>query len=122
MSSTYSRLDRINDTIKRELAILIQQSLNDPRIGMVSVTAVKVSKDLSHAKVFVSFLEEGKAVVEGIAALNHASTFLRYQLAQRIDLRVMPLLRFYYDDSLLRASRITSLIDDAIDKHNDDKQ
>ncbi|MBY0545344.1 MAG: 30S ribosome-binding factor RbfA, partial [Gammaproteobacteria bacterium] len=67
----FTRLDRINDGIMRELATLIQQKIKDPRIGMVSVTEVKVSRDLSHAKVYVSLLLPDEKIPEGIKALNH---------------------------------------------------
>ncbi len=114
MARNFSRLDRIGDTLKRELAELIQHHVNDPRVGMVSVTEVKVSKDLAHAKVFVSLMVEEAKIPDAIAALNHAAGYLRYQLAQRVDLRVMPALRFYYDDSAVRGSRIATLIDQAL--------
>ena len=110
----FTRLDRINDGIMRELAILIQQKIKDPRVGMVSVTEVKVSRDLSHAKVYVSLLLPDEKISEGIKALNHAAGFLRYELAQRIDLRFMPVLRFYYDDSSIRSGRIGMLIDEGL--------
>lgn len=100
--------------MKRELAELIQHHVNDPRVGMVSVTDVKVSRDLAHAKVFVTFMLPEDKIPAAIEALNHAAGYLRYQLAQRIELRVMPALRFYYDDSSVRGSRIATLIDEAL--------
>jgi ribosome-binding factor A len=111
MAKDFSRLDRIGDMLKRELSLLIQQEIKDPRVGMVSVTDVKVSRDLAHAKVYVSVLQPDEKIPEAIEALNHAASYLRYQLAQRVELRAMPVLRFYYDDSLLRGNRIATLID-----------
>ena len=123
MTKDYSRLDRINDAIMREISVLIQQQVSDPRIGMVSVTEVSVSRDLSHAKVFVSVMQPDEKIPEAIKALNHAAGFLRHELAQRIDLRFMPKLRFYYDDSLIRGNRISALIDEVTrDKPSDDEQ
>lgn len=121
MSEAYSRLDRIGDGIKRELAVLIQQAVKDPRVGMVSVTRVQVSKDLAHAKVYVSSLIEGEAAKMAVVALNHAAGFLRSQLAERIQLRVMPQLRFYYDDSLARAGRMAELLEN-LDPDNTDER
>lgn len=112
MTRDFSRLDRIADMLKRELSILIQNEINDPRVGMVSVTDVKVSRDLMHAKVYVSVLQPEEKIPSAIKALNHAANYLRYQLAQRVELRVMPELRFYYDDSLIRGNRIANLIDE----------
>ncbi|MFN7096808.1 MAG: 30S ribosome-binding factor RbfA [Gammaproteobacteria bacterium] len=112
MTKDFSRLDRIGDMLRRELTVLIQHEVNDPRVGMVSVTDVKVSRDLMHAKVYVSVLQPDDKIAAAIDALNHAAGYLRYQLAQRVDLRVMPQLRFYYDDSLVRGNRISNLIDE----------
>lgn len=123
MAKDYSRLDRIGDMIKREIAVLIQQHVKDPRVGMVSVTDVKVSRDLSYAKIYVSIMLPEEKIPEAIKALNHATGFLRHELAQRVELRVMPQLRFYYDDSLIRGNRIASLIDEVTrNKPNDDDQ
>ena len=105
---------RIGDQIQRELAELLRQQVKDPRIGMVTVTAVDVSPDLSHAKIFVTHLggtEHAQAVV---AALQHTAGYLRTELSHRLKLYSVPELRFYYDDSIESGLRLSQLIDDAV--------
>ena len=105
---------RIGDQIQRELAELLRQQVKDPRIGMVTVTAVDVSPDLSHAKIFVTHLggtEQAQAVV---AALQHTAGYLRTELSHRLKLYSVPELRFYYDDSIESGLRLSRLIDDAV--------
>ena len=105
---------RIGDQIQRELAELLRLQVKDPRIGMVTVTAVDVSPDLSHAKIFVTHLggtEQGPAVV---AALQHTAGYLRSELSHRLKLYSVPELRFFYDDSIESGLRLSRLIDDAV--------
>ena len=111
----FKREQRINDLIQTTLAEIIQREAKDLRFGMVTLTGVSVSHDLAYAKVFVSVLEEDKAV-ETLAALNNAAKYLRYSLANAIELRVTPELKFIYDDSIVRGSRISSLINNALKK------
>jgi len=116
MAQEYSRTQRVADQIQRELAGLIQREVKDPRVGMATVSAVEVSRDLSHAKVFVTILngtEDAQEIVESVKALNNASGFLRSQLGQRMKLRIVPTLRFHYDDSLSRGNYLSNLIDQA---------
>ncbi|MCO4836647.1 MAG: 30S ribosome-binding factor RbfA [Oceanospirillaceae bacterium] len=116
MAQEYSRTQRVADQIQRELASLIQREVKDPRVGMATVSAVEVSRDLSHAKVFVTIFngsEDEQEIVESIKALNSAAGFLRSQLGQRMKLRIVPTLRFHYDDSLSRGNYLSNLIDQA---------
>jgi ribosome-binding factor A len=113
MPRRYNRSQRVGDLIQTELAAIIQKEATDLNIGMVTVTGVEVAPDLSYARVFVSVLEDGK-VVETIAALNSAAKHLRYNLAHAVKLRITPELKFIYDDSTVRGSRISSLINDAL--------
>jgi ribosome-binding factor A len=116
MAQEYSRTQRVADQIQRELAGLIQREVKDPRVGMATVSAVEVSRDLSHAKVFVTILNGGEdkdEIRESIKALNNASGFLRSQLGQRMKLRIVPTLRFHFDDSLSRGNYLSNLIDQA---------
>ena len=87
---------------------------------MVSVSAVQVSRDLSHAKVHVSVLGNEKQSGESVTVLNHASGFLRHKLGKLMHIRVIPELRFYLDRSLEEGARLGALINEAIasDKHN----
>jgi ribosome-binding factor A len=110
----YSRAERIGDQIQRELAILIQQEIKDPRIGMVTVAAVKVSSDLAHAKVYVTVLG-GEADAQGtIRILNRAAAFLRRALGRRIVMRVIPELQFVYDTAQEAGVKLSSLIDQSV--------
>ena len=109
----YNRNQRIADLIQTTLAEILQKNVEDTRFSMITLTAVEVAQDLSSAKVFVSVLDEEK-VVETIAALNNANKYLRYLLANAIELRVTPELKFVYDDSVVRGSRISSLINDVL--------
>ena len=113
MARDYSRTERVGDFLRAELASLIQQEIRDPRVGMVSVTAVDVSRDLGHAKVFVTEVGKGSEEEMGgtLEALNHAAGFLRSQLAGNSRMRTTPRLRFYYDSSVLRGSHLTELIE-----------
>ena len=127
------RVQRVADQIQRELATLIQMEVNDPRVGMVSVTGVEVSRDIAHAKAFVTVLntltddsqinestlsEPGDLdkleIKENIDALNKAAGFLRSLLAKRLSTRSVPKLRFYYDGSIARGQQLSSLIDSAL--------
>lgn len=122
MARDFSRTDRIGDVMQRELSSIIQQELKDPRVSMITIAEVKVSKDLAHAKVFVSVMMEEKAQ-ETLEGLNKAAGFLRAQLARRMSIRVIPQLSFVYDDTTIKANRISKLIDDAVasdKKENDD--
>lgn len=133
MSEMSPRAQRVADQIQREIATLIQMEVNDPRVGMVSVTSVEVSKDFSYAKVYVTVLnsltehsgvnestlsEPGELdkleIKENIKALNKASGFLRSLLAKRLTLRVVPKLKFHYDGSVERGHHLSELIDNAL--------
>ena len=116
MAREFKRTSRVGDFIKQELASLIQRELRDPRIGMVSVTGVEVSRDLAHATVFVTVLGKDSAAdaAESIAALNHAAGFLRTQIAKISNARTTPKLRFVFDASIGRGARMSKLIDDAV--------
>jgi ribosome-binding factor A len=109
------RPQRIGDLIQRELSDLLAREVRDPRVGMVTITSVDVSPDMSHAKVFFTLLEKSnlEAVMEG---LSRAAGFLRSQLARRVKLYSIPELRFQYDESVERADRLSRLIDAAVRK------
>lgn len=113
MTKGFKREQRINDLIQTTLAEIIQRQAKDLRFGMITLTGVNVSHDLAYAKIFVSVLEEDKAT-ETLIALNKAAKYLRYELANSVELRVTPELKFIYDDSSVRGSRITSLLNNAL--------
>lgn len=116
MAREYSRTQRVADFIKQELALLIQQQVRDPRLGIVSVTDVEVSRDLSHAKVFVTEIgkETEQEADDSIQVLNNAAGFLRSQLARSNNARTTPRLRFYFDSSVGRGQKLSALIEKAV--------
>ncbi len=114
MPRGFARTDRVGDQIQRELSALIRDELKDPRVGMVTLTGVEVSRDLAHARVYVTALGEAQAVQAAIAALNGAAGFLRRGLGQRMVLRSVPRLRFIHDESIDRGIRLSQLIEEAV--------
>jgi len=104
------RPQKLGDLIQRELSELLQRELRDPRVGMITLTGVDVSPDLSHAKVFYTTLDPTH-VKDAAQGLRRAAGFLRSQLAKRIKLYTTPELRFEYDESVERADRLSRLID-----------
>jgi len=119
MPRDYPRGRRIADQIQRELSEIIRLELKDPRIGMVTLTGVEVTQDNAHAKVFFTAFGEPVQQETAERALNHAAGFLRSTLAQRLQLRTVPLLRFKYDESVERGMRLSALIDKAVDAGKD---
>ncbi|ABN62718.1 ribosome-binding factor A [Shewanella baltica OS223] len=117
MAKEFSRTRRIAQQLQQELAQVLQRDMKDPRIGFVTVNDVDVSRDLSYAKVFVTFFEEDKAVVqEKLNALISAAPYIRTLVAGRMKLRVMPELRFIYDSSLVEGMRMSNLVSQVINQ------
>ena len=104
------RLQRINDRIREELSEILLQEVSDPRLVGISITDVKVDRELAYADVFVSALEGSERWQEIHEGLQHAQGFLRRELSQRVELRVFPRLRFRWDPTFERAERIEQLI------------
>ncbi|MDD7805234.1 MAG: 30S ribosome-binding factor RbfA [Endozoicomonas sp. (ex Botrylloides leachii)] len=122
MAKEYSRAQRVGEQIQKELAQIIQLQMKDPRLGLVTVSAVNISRDLSFADVYVSFLgvDRQEVIDESIEVLNCAAGFLRSELARNVKLRITPKLRFFFDNSLRRGQHLSSLIERAVkqDKNN----
>jgi len=104
------RMKRINDRIKQVLSVMLISKIDDPRLAGVSVTDVKVDRELDFANIYVSSLDGAKSSREVIAGLNHARGYLKHEIAQEIDLRVMPRLRFFWDPTPEKADRIDRLL------------
>ncbi len=109
------RPQKVANLIQRELSDLLRHEVRDPRVGMVTLTSVDVSPDLSHAKIFFTILEKEKKD-ETMHALQRAAGFLRSQLAQRMKLYTTPELRFAYDESIERGDRLSQLIDSVVSR------
>jgi ribosome-binding factor A len=105
-----SRATRIAERIREELSEMLIVQVHDPRLMGISVTDVKVDRELAYANVYISAVEGSKRSQEVLAGLQHAQGFLRSELARRIDLRVFPRLRFYWDLTFEHAERIEQLI------------
>ncbi|MEC8350865.1 MAG: 30S ribosome-binding factor RbfA [Pseudomonadota bacterium] len=116
----FSRTDRVAQQIQKEIAVILQREIKDPRLGMVTVSAVEVSRDLSYAKVFITVFntdDEDKAK-QSAKILNEAPGYIRSLLGKRIRARIMPELRFVIDNSLMEGMRISNLVDSVIREDN----
>ena len=114
MKKTSQRARRVGDEIERDLADLLRTEVKDPRVGPVTITAVEVTSDLSHARIFVTHLAGREHADEAVKALQHTAGFLRSALAHRLSLYSVPQLHFAYDDSIEKGMRLSQLIDDAV--------
>lgn len=114
MSERYSRSDRVSEAIRRELAQLIATELKDPRVGMVSLTAVELTPDYAHAKVYYSTLAEADAQKLIHEGLVRASGFLRREIGRRVRIHTTPQLHFVHDQTMERADQLSRLIDKAL--------
>ena len=124
MAREFFRADRVSDAIQRSLAGFIQHEIRDPRIGMVNINAVDVTRDLAYAKVYVTFVgvDSDKESEQGAAILNKASTFLRTLLSKELNMRTTPKLQFFYDRSAVRGQELSHLIDKAIASNKSQQQ
>jgi ribosome-binding factor A len=109
----FKRSERVAGTLRRELARLIQMEVKDPEVGFVGLSDVEVSRDLSHAKVFVTVFETEKAD-SSLKALNRAAGYLRRRLGQEMRIRSVPELHFQHDASVETGQQMDSLIDAAV--------
>lgn len=130
MSKMSPRAHRVADQVQRILADLIRREVKDPRLGMVSITGVDVSRDFAYASVYVTVMSphgldagerledmgelDRRYIEESVAVLNKAAGYLRSLLGKELSLRTTPALKFKYDESLARGRYMSSLIDRAI--------
>lgn len=122
MTRAFERSRRVGEQMQRDLSDLIRREIKDPRVGMVTITGVEVSKDFASARVYVTVLgKEPDAVAEDLEVLNNASGYLRSLLGKRIRLRIIPRLVFLYDQSIASGAHLSALIDAAIASDKDSK-
>ncbi|WP_409310272.1 30S ribosome-binding factor RbfA [Pectobacterium sp. B1J-3] len=116
MAKEFSRTQRVAQEMQKEIAIIIQREVKDPRIGMATVSGVEVSRDLAYAKVFVTFLNDNdpEQVKTAVKALQDASGFIRMLLGKAMRLRVVPELTFSYDNSLVEGMRMSNLVTNVV--------
>jgi len=110
-SKSFHRTDRVSAQLRRELGTLVHEAVREHGLPSVSVSDVEISRDLAHAKVFVTALQSERAA-EAVKALKELSRELRFQLGRAMKLRHVPELHFHYDDSVDRGERINTLLRD----------
>jgi ribosome-binding factor A len=103
-------MKRINDRVKEVLSVALLTKVEDPRLASVTVTDVKIDRELDFANIYVSALGGSEVKDEVIEALNHARGFLKFEIANEVELRVMPKLRFFWDPTPERAQRLDELL------------
>lgn len=127
MAKDFNRTDRVSDAIQRILASLIQQEIGDPRVGLVNINDVNVTRDLAYAKVYITFVgdDDDENCEAGTAALNKAAGFLRSLLSKELSIRTTPRLQFIYDKTSIRGQHLSNLINSAVAadaaNHTDDR-
>lgn len=114
MARDFQRSSRVAEQLQRELADIIRSGVHDPRVGMVTITEVVVTRDLESAKVYFTVMGPQERALQAMQALNHATGFIRSQLGPRMRLRVVPQLNFIYDTSVARGAYLSHLIDEAV--------
>jgi len=113
MPREFSRSQRMAEQLRRELAEIVQDEIKDPRLGFISFTEVRMSRDLSHAVIYCSVLNS-EQLNESIEILNSAAGFIRKSIGRRIRARIVPTLKFVADESVIRGAAMDELISEAI--------
>jgi ribosome-binding factor A len=114
MPKEFPRTRRIGEQLRRELADLLRTEIRDPRMAMVSMTTVKVSRDLAYAKVYITLLGDPAERAGIVTGLNQVAPLLRHELGRRMHIRTVPRLEFIYDEVVERGARLSSLIAAAV--------
>jgi ribosome-binding factor A len=114
MASSKPRHRRIEAEMQRVLSELISREVKDPRVGMVTITEVKMAADKSSAHIFFTPFASKHSPQEVLEGLTRASGFLRGEVGRRLQLRHAPKLEFEFDDSIDKAAKLTALIDKAL--------
>ena len=110
----FKRTDRINEQLKQEITLLVRDEVRDPRVGVVTITAVQTSPELDHAKVYFTALGSEEERAEALKGLKSAAPFLRSQLGKRLHMRRIPELHFVVDRVIEEATRIERLLREAL--------
>ena len=105
-----TRASRVGDQIQAELASLLTRAVHDPGIGFVTITQVKLTPDLQQARVYYTSIGDDKAKRESARALDRATPFLRRQVGQRLRLKRVPELTFFYDASIEQGDRVERIL------------
>lgn len=115
------RADRLAGEISKVLAEAFLGGIKDPALGLVTITDVEVTRDLSHAKVYISNLEGEDKAEESLAVLEKAKGYLRSEIGRQVSLRIVPELSFALDTSLSHSLKINSILKDLEGKSNEPK-
>ncbi|MBF7073011.1 30S ribosome-binding factor RbfA [Glaciecola sp. MH2013] len=122
MAREFSRTDRVSQQVHKEIASILQNEFKhrEPTVGMITISSVDVSRDLAHAKIYVTFYgsDEDK-IKEDLVRLQEAKGFIRSILARRIRMRAVPAVHFFRDESLTEGIRISTLVNEARAKDNE---
>ncbi|WP_294882859.1 30S ribosome-binding factor RbfA [uncultured Gilliamella sp.] len=121
MAKAFNRSSRVGHELQKEIAIILQREIKDPRLGMVTVSGVDISRDLSYAKVFVTFLndDDPQIIEQGLNVLNDAKGYIRTLIGKAMRLRIIPEIKFFYDESLVKGMQMSSLVSDVIKQDNE---
>ena len=118
-TKSFHRTDRVSAQLRRELGTIVHETVREHGLPSVSVSDVEVTRDLAHAKVFVTALQEERSK-EAVKALKELAPQMRYQLGRAMKLRHVPELHFHYDDSVDRGERINNLLRDTPPSSDDE--
>jgi ribosome-binding factor A len=111
MAKEFGRNARIASQMQKELALLLQREMKDPRLGFITVNEVEVSRDLAVAKVFVTVMNaNADTIAHNLKVLNEAAAHLRREVGKRIRMRSVPELRFFYDETLDTGMRMDAIL------------
>lgn len=124
MAKSFNRSDRVGHELQKEIALILQREIKDARLGMVTVSDVSLSKDLSYAKVYVTFLndDDPEVVTQGMKILNDATGYIRTLVGKAMRLRIVPELKFFYDESLVKGMALSSLVSNVVTQDEKRKQ
>lgn len=118
MPKEFSRIQRVNNVIQKELAVIISREMDVS--GMITISEVNVSPDLKQAKIYISLLGGNLSAEAVVDMLNESTGMLRYHLSQQLTLRTTPKLHFYYDNTIEEGMRLSALIDSVLPQEKTD--
>lgn len=114
MAKSFSRTDRVSQEVKKAVALILQKEFSDPKLGMITVSDVEVSRDVAYAKIYVTFLfDEQEKIDYGMEVLTEASGYIRSLLGKAVKLRVTPELTFVYDKTLTEGIALANAVTSA---------
>lgn len=114
MAKSFNRTDRVSQEVKKAVALILQKEFNDPKLGMITVSDVEISRDIAYAKIYVTFLfDEQEKVDYGMEVLTEASGYIRSLLGKAVKLRVTPELTFVYDKTLTEGIALANAVTSA---------